>query len=48
MKYCQEGEIDIQVYFDGVVNSNKYAIGFNIILNRNPNFRDEPLHLLLT
>lgn len=38
----------MQVYFNGIVNDDKYAIGFNIIMNKNPHFREEPLILLLS
>ena len=39
MKYCEEGQIDINVRFDGIVDPTaplkQYKIGFDIKMNRN-------------
>ena len=51
MKYCEEGQIDINVKFDGMFEDSQqnklYKIGFDIKMNRNLKIKEGPLMTLV-
>lgn len=47
MKYCVDGNIDISVTFDGLTANQLYKISVSVIMNKNIQYNEEPLLLLL-